>query len=118
MRVIVAVALLAISQTCSGVEPPIPEPPETGAASRQNAAWGPAESAEPPIAPAYGWGAFADPCPPAATVVGSPVWGVRYLPEAVVPGANAGLHVRYPYYSYRRPWYHAGPPSVNVSIIW
>ena len=41
-----------------------------------------------------------------------------YRPEAVVPGANAGLHLRHPYYSYRRPWYPAGPASVNVTIIW
>jgi hypothetical protein len=41
-----------------------------------------------------------------------------YRPEAVVPGTNAGLHPRYPYYSYRRPWYPAGPASVNVTIIW
>ena len=25
-------------------------------------------------------------------------------------------HVRYPYYSYRRPWYWAGQPSFNVTI--
>lgn len=41
-----------------------------------------------------------------------------YRPEAVVPGTNAGLHLRYPYYSYRRPWYPAGPAGVNVTIIW
>lgn len=41
-----------------------------------------------------------------------------YRPEAVVPGTNGGLHLRYPYYSYRRPWYPAGPASVNVTIIW
>lgn len=44
--------------------------------------------------------------------------GVWYRPEAVVPPANEGLHLRYPYYSYRRPWYPAGPASVNVTIIW
>jgi len=30
-------------------------------------------------------------------------------------------HVRYPYYSYRRPWYYPGQPSFNVTIpghIW
>jgi len=25
-------------------------------------------------------------------------------------------HVRYPYYSYRRPWYYSGQPSFNVTI--
>ncbi|REJ76761.1 MAG: hypothetical protein DWQ29_15585 [Planctomycetota bacterium] len=43
---------------------------------------------------------------------------IRYLPESVVPGTTGGLHLRYPYYSYRRPWYRPGPASVNVTIIW
>lgn len=30
----------------------------------------------------------------------------------------AGMHVRHPYYSYRRPWYANGPMSHNVSIAW
>jgi hypothetical protein len=29
-----------------------------------------------------------------------------------------GLHDRYPYYSYRRPWYSPGPVSMNVTIPW
>lgn len=33
------------------------------------------------------------------------------------PSVN-GVHARYPYYSYRRPWYTAGPASANVSIVW
>jgi hypothetical protein len=28
------------------------------------------------------------------------------------------VHDRYPYYSYRRPWYSAGPASANVTIVW
>jgi hypothetical protein len=28
------------------------------------------------------------------------------------------LHVRHPYYSYRRPWYTPGPASLNVTIVW
>ena len=35
------------------------------------------------------------------------------------PMSNACVemgHVRYPYYSYRRPWYYAGQPSFNVTI--
>lgn len=43
---------------------------------------------------------------------------IRYLPESVIPGTTGGLHLRYPYYSYRRPWYRPGPASVNVTIIW
>jgi hypothetical protein len=29
-----------------------------------------------------------------------------------------GVHYRYPYHSYRRPWFHPGPPSTNVTIVW
>lgn len=29
-----------------------------------------------------------------------------------------GVHGRYPYHSYRRPWFHPGPKSANVSIVW
>lgn len=31
---------------------------------------------------------------------------------------SVGMHDRYPYYSYRRPWYSPGPASRNVNIIW
>ncbi|MFN8710267.1 MAG: hypothetical protein ACK50J_26645 [Planctomyces sp.] len=31
---------------------------------------------------------------------------------------GGGVHYRYPYHSYRRPWAHPGPPSTNVSIVW
>lgn len=33
-------------------------------------------------------------------------------------GGTAGSHVRFPYYSYRRPWYYPGPASQNVTIVW
>jgi hypothetical protein len=34
-------------------------------------------------------------------------------------GAQAdGMHVRHPYYSYRRPWYANGPMSQNITIAW
>lgn len=29
-----------------------------------------------------------------------------------------GIHHRYPYHSYRRPWAHPGTPSTNVTIVW
>lgn len=29
-----------------------------------------------------------------------------------------GVHGRYPYHSYRRPWFHPGPKSANVTIVW
>jgi hypothetical protein len=31
---------------------------------------------------------------------------------------GGGVHGRYPYHSYRRPWAHPGPRSTNVSIVW
>lgn len=31
---------------------------------------------------------------------------------------GGGVHYRYPYHSYRRPWFHPGPPSTNISIVW
>lgn len=34
------------------------------------------------------------------------------------PAPIGGIHPRYPYYSYRRPWYPPGPASANVTIIW
>ena len=36
----------------------------------------------------------------------------------VGPAFSGGLHVRFPYYSYRRPWYTRGAASLNVDIIW
>ena len=54
----------------------------------------------------YGWGGAG--------------WGVEAgMQRDVYTGAVAdGMHVRYPYYSYRRPWYTPGPASQNVSILW
>jgi hypothetical protein len=31
---------------------------------------------------------------------------------------GGGVHHRYPYHSYRRPWAHPGPPSNNITIVW
>jgi len=31
---------------------------------------------------------------------------------------GGGVHGRYPYHSYRRPWFHPGPKSANVTIVW
>lgn len=39
------------------------------------------------------------------------------VPAAILPPVG-GLHNRYPYYSYRRPWFTPGPASRNVTIIW
>ncbi len=31
---------------------------------------------------------------------------------------TAGMHLRFPYYSYRHPWFYDGPASLNVTIVW
>lgn len=33
-------------------------------------------------------------------------------------GPAGGEHARFPYFSYRRPWYSPGPISRNVNIVW
>ncbi|MFV0443553.1 MAG: hypothetical protein ACK5Q5_08280 [Planctomycetaceae bacterium] len=38
--------------------------------------------------------------------------------ETYTGATGGGMHVRHPYYSYRRPWYANGPMSQNVSIAW
>lgn len=43
-------------------------------------------------------------------------WGAP--PGVLAPAPVGGIHQRYPYYSYRRPWYTPGPASHNVTIIW
>jgi hypothetical protein len=42
----------------------------------------------------------------------------RFYAEVIGAPPTDLFHVRYPYYSYRRPWYTPGPGSVNVTIIW
>lgn len=124
-----AAVLLALAGTCNAQEPPsLPQSPETNALpaipvesrpalptfDKQ-----PADSATSPAQPM--------PAPHVVTDRAARQWrgplvpadaGVWYRPEAVLPGLNAGPHIRYPYYSYRRPWHPAGPPSLNVTIIW
>jgi hypothetical protein len=38
--------------------------------------------------------------------------------ETYTGAVGGGMHVRHPYYSYRRPWYANGPMSHNVNIAW
>jgi len=88
---------------------------------------------------AYGLAAYAPPVGiPAAYVYSVPVpaTGIYYYPPAVYapiyldaynyhfgPGYvspyGAG-HYRFPYYSYRRPWYTPGPPvfNRNTGVVW
>lgn len=57
-----------------------------------------------------------------------PGWGVPLDGDGVNPAGaegiyvgpsySGGLHIRHPYYSYRRPWYTRGPASLNVDIVW
>jgi hypothetical protein len=129
MQKLLSVAVVLSScGICLAVEPVIPLPPETTVIESSRGEVRPAlptvaePAAESTAAP---W----QPTTPAPVVdqpVASPWIGPAnawygysgYIPVAVVPETNAGLHVRYPYYSYRRPWYPAGPESINVTIIW
>jgi len=118
LKIVNAAALTALccGVACSAEEPTVPPPPAAEAQTTP----GQSTSSEPavPIAPVPD-------IHPSGQPLGQPcgTWqhdygNDGYRPEAVVPGTNAGLHLRYPYYSYRRPWYPAGPASVNVTIIW
>lgn len=40
------------------------------------------------------------------------------FPQVYQSGPAGGEHLRYPYYSYRRPWFSPGPASRNVNIVW
>lgn len=124
-----AILLFVIAGTCAAQEPPpLPEPPQTSAIPAVPVESRPALPTldDSPAQPATTQPAPA-PDPRETTDAVAKRWvgpavpvdsGVWYRPEAVLPGVNEGLHLRYPYYSYRRPWYPAGPASVNVTIIW
>jgi hypothetical protein len=127
-KILLAVVVLSSCGVCGAVEPAVPVPPETSVTGSSPAVPRPAlpTSARQVAEPA---GAAEQSNQPAAAVDRpqttpwfgpAPAWyGYSgYRPEAVIPATNDGLHLRYPYYSYRRPWYPAGPASVNVTIIW
>ena len=38
--------------------------------------------------------------------------------EGIPSMDGGGIHYRYPYHSYRRPWAHPGTPSTNITIVW
>ncbi|MEW4487540.1 hypothetical protein AB1L42_05630 [Thalassoglobus sp. JC818] len=48
----------------------------------------------------------------------NPLWSTQHLHPIVGPSVSGGYHYRYPYYSYRRPWFPAGPASRTVDIVW
>ena len=63
--------------------------------------------------------------PAVPAVVAAPVVVAPAMSDfGVTPATNMSLvnyrgelgHVRYPYHSYRRPWYFPGQPSFNVTI--
>lgn len=68
------------------------------------------------------------PVVPVASVPVVPVVPIQPVAINAFSGAYTGVsgpmsnargemgHVRYPYYSYRRPWYYSGQPSFNVTI--
>ena len=65
-----------------------------------------------PAAPAPAW-----PVVPIQPVALDPFYGAYTGASGPMFNARGEMgHVRYPYYSYRRPWYWAGQPSFNVTI--
>jgi hypothetical protein len=116
LLIVAAIATLAGGLTYGAEEPAVPPPPAAQAEPIPEPPLPPDPAVPttpvPPSAPTY-----ETPTAPGVTWPQDYGW-YWYRPEAVVPGTNAGSHLRYPYYSYRRPWYPAGPASVNVTIIW
>ncbi len=51
---------------------------------------------------------------------GGSMYGSSFLSgyEGLPNMDGGGVHHRYPYHSYRRPWAHPGPASANISIVW
>ena len=45
-------------------------------------------------------------------------WGSAIPPTYRGGAGVGGLHMRYPYYSYRHSWYTPGPAGANVTIVW
>lgn len=121
-NVLYCTLLFACCDLCLASDPPLPMPPETPVIDATPVHRPALPSAVP--TPAGSAVRAAAPTITPVPVQSPPLFvvpfdaGVHYRPEAVVPPANDGLHLRYPYYSYRRPWYPAGPASVNVTIIW
>lgn len=60
------------------------------------------------MAHGYSAGGYGSPAP------GSFESGFENLPNM----DGGGIHHRYPYHSYRRPWAFPGTPSTNVTIVW
>ncbi|RMG41966.1 MAG: hypothetical protein D6725_00480, partial [Planctomycetota bacterium] len=54
--------------------------------------------------------------PAAATVVTDPY--VVHFGQPADAFFNGPGHLRFPYYSYRRPWFFPGPPRFNRTIVW
>lgn len=56
-------------------------------------------------------------------IMSPPVMGDGFNPQGaegvyVGPSTAGGLHLSFPYYNYRRPWYTRGPASMQVDIVW
>lgn len=45
-------------------------------------------------------------------------WAGGMTPRVMSPHGPGGHHARFPYYSYRRPWFTPGPAGQNVNIVW
>ncbi|MEW4527207.1 hypothetical protein [Maioricimonas sp. JC845] len=86
----------------------------------------PAEAAPTDDCPCRDKSAAADSQPAPPMPIPTTTYPPQQLPYGMPPttwppvstGWDGGLHPRYPYYSYRRPWYYRGPASLNVTIPW
>ncbi len=72
-----------------------------------------------PVAPAYTYVPVVIvpvPQPPVIPAVADPY--VVHFGQPADAFFNGPGHLRFPYYSYRRPWFFPGPPRFNRTIVW
>ncbi|MCA8998055.1 MAG: hypothetical protein KDA80_13750 [Planctomycetaceae bacterium] len=71
--------------------------------------------------PAMTYGAYNYPASSAPSAYDYDVYGSSTQmmnPTGGAPAYGAGVHGRYPFFSYRAPWYTPGPVSRNITIVW
>lgn len=97
--------------------PPVSVPMSPSAQQPYPAIQQPATPAPESLAPAEPFPAAIPPAPLMPDHASPYGFGVQ-PPMGWMSPPVGGLHVRHPYYSYRRPWFTPGPASLNVTIIW
>ena len=75
-----------------------------------------------PVQPTYGLATSSCGCaggtPSVFGFANDPIYATHFGPGFY--RGNEGGHYRFPYYSYRRPWYYPGPPvyNRNTDLVW